>query len=93
MGGQGHASNKPAPRGSFEPEVSDADVNLKYERLQDLAANVKNLELLMEKQLQTTKQLAQSNQSFKETTRSIFGQNHHYFNESCRIVSVHGQVN
>ena len=46
----------------------------------------------MNKQLETTKALSGSNQSFKETTRSIFGQGHQYYQESCKIVKVHQDV-
>ena len=90
--GQHAPAQKSGQRGPFEPELSDADVNLKFNKLQDLTANVRNFEMLMDKQLQTTKQMAASNQSFKETTRSIFQPTHHYYNESCRIVDVHAQV-
>lgn len=76
----------------FDMEIPDNVIQDKFAKLQQHTANVRNLEMLMEKQLQTTKALADSNRNFKDTTRSIFSQNHHYFNESCRIVDVHGQV-
>ena len=49
-------------------------MNEKYDKLMECSANVMNLTMIMEKQLQTTKALSQANQGFKETTRSIFGQ-------------------
>ena len=76
----------------FEAELTDEYVNEKFASLQKHTANVANLEMIMTKQVATIKQMATSNNTFKDTTRSIFNQQHHYYSESCRIVNVHQDV-
>ncbi len=51
--GYGQSSNQPPvqQRGQFESQISDADLNLKYDKLQRHTDNVRNLEMIMEKQL------------------------------------------